>query len=133
MQISQTNQSRHYKRNRTIAELRYGEKDIISPSTLFFSRTQKGIPRKGKAGIPKVSVTEGGVAIVYTEVKFNVEDAEIESPEGIKAAWVMLTPKNKEFNSVSQILVGGIYIAPDSKHKHRNTDHIIEKAFFCDI
>ena len=54
---------------------------------------------------------------MYTEVKFNMEDAEIEIPEGIKAAWVMLTPKNKEFNSVSQILVGGIHIAPHFKQK----------------
>ena len=82
-----------------------------------FSRSLKGIPRNGKAGIPKVSVTGGGVAIVYAELTFYVEDAEIESPEGIEAARIMLSPKNRKVNSVSKILVGGIYIAPQFQHK----------------
>ena len=40
-----------------------------------------------------MSVTGGGVAITYTEEHFYVEDAGIETPEGIEAAWVRLTPK----------------------------------------
>ena len=53
-----------------------------------------------------------GVAIVYTEENFYVEDAGIETPEGVEAGWVILTPKLSEINTVKKILVGGIYISP---------------------
>ena len=93
------------------------------------SRGIRGIPTKGRNGKPKTSVTGGGVAIVYGEENFFVEDAVIEAPEGIEAVWVILTPKKKEMVGVNKILVGGVYISPCSKFKQQTTDHIIATMF----
>ena len=60
-----------------------------------------GIPTRGKNGALTTSVTGGGVAIIYCKANFIVEDAEIDVPVGIEAAWIILTPRNKE-NRVSE-------------------------------
>ena len=93
------------------------------------SRGLKGIPTKGRNGQPKMSVTGGGVAIIYNEENFFVENAGIEPPEGVEAAWAILTPKDRESETVKKILIGGIYIAPQSQHKQKTIDHIIESMF----
>ena len=93
------------------------------------SRGIRGIPTKGRNGKPTVYVTGGGVAIVYTEENFYVEEAGIEPPEGVEAVWAIMTPKNKENQKIKKILVGGIYIAPKSQYKHTTIDHIIESMF----
>ena len=90
------------------------------------SRGLKGIPTRGRNGRPAVSVTGGGVALIYKEENFSVEEAGIEPPEGIEAVWAILTPKYKELNSIKKILVGGIYISPRSLHKQEAVEHIIE-------
>ena len=94
------------------------------------SRGIRGIPSRGRNGNQTVSVTGGGVAIIYTETNFAVEDAEIEPPEGVEAVWTILTPKNKEIETIKKILVGGIYISPRSKFKQETIDHIIESMFY---
>ena len=71
-----------------------------------------------------------GVAILYCQKNVVVEDAEKEVPEGIEAAWVILTPRNSEIDIVNNILVGGIYIAPRSLYKQETFDHIIETMFY---
>jgi hypothetical protein len=93
------------------------------------SRAVRGIPSKGRNGNPTVTVTGGGVALVYTEENFHVESAEIEPPEGIEAVWAILTPKNNEVENVKKILVGGVYLAPRSIHKQETIDHIIQTMF----
>ena len=77
-----------------------------------------------------MSVNGGGVAIIYCQANFIVEDAEIDVPVGIEAAWIILTPRNKEIGSVKKILVGGIYISPRSLNKQETVDHIIETMFY---
>ena len=72
-----------------------------------------------------MSVTGGGVAIAYTEEHFYVEDAGIETPEVIEAAWVRLTPKK----SVKKILVGEVYISPQSQFKQASIKPIIQSIF----
>jgi hypothetical protein len=86
----------------------------------------RGIPTKGRNGNPALSVTGGGVAIVYCEENFSVEDPGIDTPEGIEAVWVVLTPKNKDIDTVKKILVGGVYISPRSQNKQATIDHIIQ-------
>ena len=93
------------------------------------SRGVKGIPIRGRNGTPTVSVTGGGVAILYNEEHFSVEEAGIEVPEGIEAVWAILTPLNKENPHIKKILVGGIYIAPRSLYKQPTIDNIIESMF----
>ena len=93
------------------------------------SRGIRGIPTRGRNGNQAVSVTGGGVAIVYCEQNFHVEDAHVDSPEGIEAVWLILTPKEAEAETVKKILVGGIYIAPRSLFKQATIDHIIETMF----
>jgi hypothetical protein len=90
------------------------------------SRGIRGIPTRGRNGAPAVSVTGGGVAIVYSEENFTVEEANVEVPEGIEAVWALLTPKNSEIETVKKILVGGIYISPRSQFKQQTVEHIIE-------
>ena len=70
--------------------------------------------------------TGGGVAIVYNEENFLVEEAGINVPEGFEAVWLILTPRNNEIESLKKILVGGVYIAPRSIHKQTTIEHIIE-------
>ena len=93
------------------------------------SRGIRGIPTRGRNGTKTVSVTGGGVAILYNEKNFFVEDAGIEAPEGIEAVWIILTPKERGSPSVKKILVGGIYIAPRSLFKQETVDHIIQSMF----
>jgi hypothetical protein len=90
------------------------------------SRGMRGIPTRGRNGTPAVSVTGGGVAIVYNEEHFTVEEADVEVPEGIEAVWAILTPKNPEIETVKKVLVGGIYISPRSQYKQQTVEHIIE-------
>ena len=58
-----------------------------------------------------------------------MEDAGIETPEGVEAAWEIMTPKNKENQKIKKILIIGIYIAPKSQYKKKTIDHIIESMF----
>ena len=62
------------------------------------SRGVRGIPTKGKNGIPRTSVTGGGVAIVYNEENLVVEDPGIAPSEGREAVWLILTPKDKDLS-----------------------------------
>ena len=94
------------------------------------SRGVRGIPCRGRNGVPTVSVTGGGVAILYNEENFSFENADIAVPEGIEAVWAILTPKNKDGDIVKKILVGGIYIAPRSLFKQQTIEHIIESMFY---
>ena len=89
------------------------------------SRGTKAIPTRGRNGIPGASVTGGGVAIVYNEENFKVEDPGVKIPEGVEAVWALLTPKSSEIAQVKRILVGGIYISPRSLKKQETIEHII--------
>jgi hypothetical protein len=93
------------------------------------SRGVRGIPTRGRNGNLTESVTGGGVAILYNEENFIVEEAGIEAPEGIEAVRIILTPKIPN-PVVKKILVGGIYIAPRSLYKQKTIDHIIETMFY---
>ena len=93
------------------------------------SRAIRGIPTKGRKGKPSVSVTGGGVALVYNEENFIVEDAGLNVPNGIEAVWAILTPKSIDIPSIKKILVGGIYIAPQSQFKQLTIEHIIETMY----
>ena len=104
--------SEHWGRKRSFQNALAAEHYKVLES----SRAVKGIPTKGRNGKPAVSVTGGGVAILYTEENFIIEDANIEVPEGIEAVWLIMTPKNDN-ETVKKILVGGIYIAPCSQYK----------------
>ena len=86
----------------------------------------RGIPTRGRNGRATVSTTGGGVTIVYCEENFSVEDPRVDIPEGIKAAWVVLTPKHKDIDTVG---VGGVYISPRSQNKQKTLDHIIQTMF----
>jgi hypothetical protein len=79
-----------------------------------------------EGGCQSLSVTGGGVAIVYNEEHFTVEEAHVEVPEGIEAVWAILTPKDPEIETIKKILVGGIYISPRSQFKQQTVEHIIE-------
>ena len=68
------------------------------------------MPNRGRKGKPSVSVTGGGVAIVYNEENFIVEDAGLNAPNSIEAVWAILTPRNIDKPNIMKILVGGIYI-----------------------
>ena len=93
------------------------------------SRGIRGIPGRGRNGKPTISVTGGGVALLYNEENFYIEEAGIEAPEGVEAVWATLTPKNNERGAVKKILVCGIYIAPRSQYKQAAIDHIIETMY----
>ena len=86
------------------------------------SRGVRGIPTKGRNGKQTVSVTGGGVAIIYSEENFNVEDAGIEKPEGIEAVWVILTPKIKILiQYIKSWLVAYIYLLGHKTSKKQST------------
>ena len=70
-------------------------------------------------------MTGGGVAIVYNEENFKVEDPGVNIPEGVEAVWALLTPKSSEIAQVKRILVGGIYTSPRSLKKQETIEHII--------
>ena len=89
------------------------------------SRGVTAVPTRGRNGIPGASVTGGGVAIVYNEENFKVEDPGVNIPEGVEAVWALLTPKSNEIDQVKRILVGGIYISPRSLKKQETIEHII--------
>ena len=93
------------------------------------SRGMRGIPTRGRNGNATVSTTGGGVAIVYCEENFSVEDPRIDIPEGIEAVWLVLTPRYKDIDTVKKILVGGVYISPRSQNKQATLDHIIQTMF----
>ena len=90
------------------------------------SRGIQGVPTRGKHGKTAISVTGGGVALVYNEVNFHVEEAGIDVPEGIEAVWAIMTPRSTEVLNIKKILVAGIYISPRSKYKQETIEHIIE-------
>jgi hypothetical protein len=81
---------------------------------------------RGKHGKSAISVTGGGVALVYNEVNFHVEEAGIDVPEGIEAVWAIMTPRSTDVLNIKKILVAGIYISPRSKYKQETIEHIIE-------
>ena len=80
------------------------------------SRAVRGIPSRGRNGNPTIAVTGGGVALIYNEENFTVEDEVVETPKGVEAAWVILNPETNQL-SVKKILIGGIYIAPRLRYK----------------
>ena len=94
------------------------------------SRGILAIPTRGRNGSRTFSTTGGGVAIVYNEENFAVEEPAIIVPEGVEAAWIILTPRSTEISSVKKILIGGIYIAPRSIHKQTTIEHIIETMHY---
>ena len=118
--------SEHWGRRKSFEKALSSEHYKVKES----SRGILGIPTKARNGSLTTSVTGGGVAILYCQKNFVVEDAEIEVPEGIEAAWVILTPRNSEIDTVKKILVGGIYIAPRSLYKQETVDHIVETMFY---
>ena len=73
---------------------------------------------------PKVG---GGAAIVYNNTRFAPEEEMIKVPDGVEAAWVILTPKqlDSRLQKVKRICVGSIYISPKSKYKDTTIEHII--------
>ena len=89
----------------------------------------RGIPTRGRNGRATMSTTGGGVVIVYCEENFSVEDPGVDIPEGIEAAWVVLTPRHKDIDTIKKILVGGVYIFPGSQNKQQTIDHIIQTMF----
>ena len=97
------------------------------------SRGVRGIPTKGRNVNTTVSVTGGGVENVYSEENFSVEDAGINTPEGVEAVWAVLTQKKKNIKTVKYILFGGIYIAPRSLHKQAPIDHILQTMFIVQL
>ena len=90
------------------------------------SRGIRAVPTKGRNGIPGASVTGGGVAIVYNEENFKVEDPGVKVPVGVEAVWALFTPRSADIAQVKRILVGGIYISPRSLSKQETIEHIIE-------
>ena len=100
--------SEHWGRKRSFSEALKSEHYKVLES----SRGIRGIPGKGRNGKPTISVTGGGVAILYTEKHFYIEEAGFEAPEDVEAVWAIMTPKSKESDAIKKILVGGIYIAP---------------------
>ena len=97
------------------------------------SRGVRGIPSRGRNGNPTVTVTGGGVAIVYMEENFFVEDANIDVPEGIEAVWAILTPKKTQNEKVKKILVGGVYIAPRSLFKQKPLTTLLKVCFMYSL
>ena len=81
--------SEHWGRKKTFEKALGSQHFKVKES----SRGIRGIPTKGRNGKATTSVTGGGVAIVYREENFAVEDAGIEAPEGIESVWVILTHK----------------------------------------
>ena len=71
------------------------------------------------------------MAVIYNEENFIVEDEVVEVPEGVEAAWVILTPKTSPIPNIKKILVGGMYIAQQSQYKEKNINHKIELMFFA--
>ena len=73
---------------------------------------------------PKVG---GGAAILYNNRRFKASEPEVGVPEGVEAAWVVLTPVKLDSNlqRVLRICVGSIYISPKSKYKDETITHII--------
>ena len=54
------------------------------------SRGTRGVPTRGRNGRQTMSVTGGGVALVYNESNFNVEKANVDVPEGLEIVWAIL-------------------------------------------
>ena len=73
---------------------------------------------RGKSG--------GGAAIVYDDTKFSVEEVALGVPEGVEAAWALLTPRQYDHHlqKIRRICVGSIYISPRSKHKLDTIEHL---------
>ena len=70
----------------------------------------------------------GSCAIIYNEVKFKVEELNVDKEEEIESVWAILTPKNldHQLQTVKRICVGSVYIAPRSARKQETMDHIIQ-------
>ena len=69
----------------------------------------------------------GGCAIVFNEVKFKVENLNIDTEYGVESVWALLTPRvNTARSKIKRIAVGSFYVSPNSMHKTATIDHIIE-------
>ena len=69
----------------------------------------------------------GGCAIVYNDSRFKVTELSIDTPEKVEAAWALFEPITQSVNhKVKRIVVGTIYVSPNSQHKLKTIDHIIE-------
>ena len=68
----------------------------------------------------------GGCAIVYNDSRFKVTELSIDTPEKVEAAWALFEPITQSVNhKVKRIVVGTIYVSPNSQHKLKTIDHII--------
>ena len=78
-------------------------------------------PTKEKGGRP---------ALIVNNKKYSIENltnTSIDIPWGVEVTWAMLTPKNTSKDSiVKKIVLGAIYVKPNSKKKTATHDHIAE-------
>ena len=70
--------------------------------------------------------TGGGAAIVYDETRFMVEEVVHGVPDGVEAAWALLTPRQYDHHlqNIKRICVGSIYISPRSRKKVETIEHL---------
>ena len=70
----------------------------------------------------------GSCAIIYNQVKFKVEEVNVDTEEGIESVWALLTPRHLDHSlqRVKRICIGSVYIAPRSSMKQETMDHIIQ-------
>ena len=66
--------------------------------------------------------------MIINHRKYDVEDLTnnvVKIPWGVEVTWALLTPKNSSRNSlVQKIVVGAVYVRPNSKKKKETLDHI---------
>ena len=69
----------------------------------------------------------GGCAIIYNDSRFKVTKECIDTPDKVEAAWALFEPINQSPDTrVKRIIVGTIYVSPNSQYKMQTIDHIIQ-------
>ena len=68
----------------------------------------------------------GGCAIIYNDSRFKVTKETVDTPEKVEAVWALCQPITQSANNkVKRIIIGSIYVSPNSQHKLKTIDHII--------
>ena len=68
----------------------------------------------------------GGCAIVYNDSRFKVTKEVVDTPEKVETVWALCEPITQSANiKVKRIIIGSVYVAPNSQHKLKTIDHII--------
>ena len=72
----------------------------------------------------------GRPALVINNKKFIVQDLTqcvIKVPWGVEVVWALITPKNiQNYSLIQKIVVGALYMKPNSKKKTATIDHITD-------